>query len=1433
MTAAREGLIELSILGRERRRRAVLSSARVPDRADSTPPEPLPERLGRYRIERRLGKGGMAEVFVARSAGAEGVDKVLVVKRILPSFAKSDRFTAMFVDEAKVAMRLNHPNVVQVYAFEQTGDGFLLAMELVDGVDLGRLVSAARRRGRRLPHGLAAFIVQEVAKGLDYAHGRRDEHGEPLDIVHRDVSPQNVLLTYEGVVKVADFGIAKARLVTDDAGVIKGKLAYMSPEQARAEEVDRRSDVYALGVLFAELLMGRSMYPGQKGLELLERVRAGDVVPPSELDPSVPEELDAIVRRATAADRGERYPTARAMAAALAHYLRTSDVVYDAEALERFIADVTPREPDGAAGPDPSVTLAEGAAEESPSAEHRERRRVILLVGRVHGADAPAVGPLAAKVLADLAYKYDAVLGWYRSGGALRCRYTLGLGKASAHDPLRAMRLATDVLEALVAVAEDAEEWIEVAVGLSRGMVSAVRDERGRLLRQSHLGGVLDVAEALSDAGGPGEVMVSGEVYRLARRDFAFEEDEVEGPRKSAPGAPPRPLRAFRLVGPRSREERAEDAHPAGGDGSLIGRGAALATLAELYRQVVETGHTRFAGIVGELGAGKTALVGAFLSKLSPPPTIVRGDCVFGYAEVPYRLVGETVRDAVGLYGNVEGKDAARELSEFLADVLDAPEDRAQAMDALAPLVGPSQLASMAPDDEDRPMRVVRAVELVLGAMSRRAPVIVWVDGLQWADAASLGVLRSLLDRAYGVPCLFLMSMRPDERAESLLDGVPRIDVGELLPEEARRLVMQRLGGAEVPEDVVGGVVERAGGNPFFVLELVEALLERGAIELVAVDDGFRVVRRPEVPLSFPSTLEEVIAGRLDELPDEPCKALRWFAVSRSGLREEDLAALASPGILDALPELLERGLLVRRPGGALAFSSALVRHVSYESLEPEERVRMHRRLARHLSGLPYAPKARVAWHLELAGEREEAGAAWLEAGEAASRGASHEEALQSFERALSLLPDDPSRRFRAHAGRERVLRSLGRRTEQLVELAVMRSIAESARLDWARAVALGRLARFELDNKRRDGVRALLDQAIEAAKAAGDEAAEIDALRLAAELERNAGRLSEALVMADRALARCGTRPEVRAQRGLLLVLRGTLLRGAGRIDEAHESLAEAVVLFRRAGIDRLEAHALDALADAASADGSLEDAVKLLRASLAIERDVGHRLHLARKLAGLGQLYSTLGDAEESRRFFARALEVVDVFGDRASHVDTLLASAEARLDGDEPAAAARLLEAARERIHPVDPIELRARADLVAARLAELEGDFGRALYLARSIEESSLEAEVHRVERALVEASAAIERGDRVAARHAAASITPALAAIVGELRGDRLMASAARLFDALGDAAALEAASRLGRELVAKRHARLAGGTERARYAALAHVRRFRQEAPVV
>src|SRR3984885_11186667 len=289
-----------------------------------TAPLAPPKEIAKFEIVRRLGTGGMAEVFLAKKRGAEGTFKVLVLKRILPTHLGSRRFRSMFIEEAHLATRLNHPNVVQVYEFQDFGDeGLLLAMEYVEGCDLGRLMAAAKSKATTIPRWVGAWTIAEAAKGLHYAHEKKDEAGEPLEIVHRDVSPQNILLSYEGAVKIADFGIASARLFAEEQGVLKGKFGYMSPEQARGES-----------------LAGRPLHGGLGGEALLDIVRSGIVEPPSAYGKDVPPELERIVLLALSDSRSERYPTAREMSVALGRALVKQGELVDAATLETTIAQL-------------------------------------------------------------------------------------------------------------------------------------------------------------------------------------------------------------------------------------------------------------------------------------------------------------------------------------------------------------------------------------------------------------------------------------------------------------------------------------------------------------------------------------------------------------------------------------------------------------------------------------------------------------------------------------------------------------------------------------------------------------------------------------------------------------------------------------------------------------------------------------------------------------------------------------------------------------------------------------------------------------------------------------------------------------------------------------------------------------------------------------
>src|SRR4051812_42065305 len=268
------------------------------------------EQFGKYSLIRKIGTGGMAEVFLARTTVAQGLNKTLVIKKIHTAYARSRQFVTMFVDEAKIALGLNHPNIIQVFDFGAVGDTYFLAMEYVEGMDLLRLLQEAAKARQRLPYGLSAYVVQQLAKGLDYAHRKTDEFGQPLGIVHRDISPQNILLSWDGGVKIVDFGIARARDVHEEQGVIKGKFAYMSPEQGRGEPVDCRSDVFAAGIVLFELVCARPLFHG-KGKEALEMVKSGAIPRPKDFAPELPDSLERTMMKALAFHRADRFQTAR------------------------------------------------------------------------------------------------------------------------------------------------------------------------------------------------------------------------------------------------------------------------------------------------------------------------------------------------------------------------------------------------------------------------------------------------------------------------------------------------------------------------------------------------------------------------------------------------------------------------------------------------------------------------------------------------------------------------------------------------------------------------------------------------------------------------------------------------------------------------------------------------------------------------------------------------------------------------------------------------------------------------------------------------------------------------------------------------------------------------------------------------------------------
>ncbi len=286
---------------------------------------PAGTHIGKYVVQRKLAEGGMAEIFLASSFGPEGFEKQVIIKRIRPTFADDASFIEMFVSEARLVSKLNHANIVQIFDFDRHENTFYIAMEYIRGRSLAQAHQRARELSVPLVPALAAQMVAEVARGLNFAH-RLTERGQPLGLVHRDVTPQNILLSYEGAVKLTDFGIAKAGSRASTVGMLKGKFAYMSPEQSRGEPVDARTDIFALGITLWELLTGGRLFDGDSDIAVLRAVQERNVLPPEQLNPAVDTALSSVVMRCLERDRSNRFQNAQELERALGRYLNTAAV---------------------------------------------------------------------------------------------------------------------------------------------------------------------------------------------------------------------------------------------------------------------------------------------------------------------------------------------------------------------------------------------------------------------------------------------------------------------------------------------------------------------------------------------------------------------------------------------------------------------------------------------------------------------------------------------------------------------------------------------------------------------------------------------------------------------------------------------------------------------------------------------------------------------------------------------------------------------------------------------------------------------------------------------------------------------------------------------------------------------------------------------------
>lgn len=343
-----------------------------------------PVRFGKYLLLEKMAAGGMAELYRAKTIGVQGLEKLIAIKKILPHLAKEKELTGSFIDEAKLAALLNHQDIVKIYDFGSMEDSYFISMEFLFGKDLRALFGKAKEKGRPLSIEYALYVMSRVCSGLDYAHKLKDFQGKPLNIIHRDISPQNVFVTYEGDVKILDFGIAKAasQSTITQYGMIKGKVAYMSPEQAAGKPVDRRSDIFSTGILLYEAVTGTRMFTGESTMQILARVREAEYAPAESVARGVPGKVFPILNRALAKDPEERYQSCgdmladleecmielsmRPTAPGLGTYMKellTDEIAAEDQATRESSGTMAVGEPEREKTPEASEVSVEGVAE--------------------------------------------------------------------------------------------------------------------------------------------------------------------------------------------------------------------------------------------------------------------------------------------------------------------------------------------------------------------------------------------------------------------------------------------------------------------------------------------------------------------------------------------------------------------------------------------------------------------------------------------------------------------------------------------------------------------------------------------------------------------------------------------------------------------------------------------------------------------------------------------------------------------------------------------------------------------------------------------------------------------------------------------------------------------------------------------------------------
>jgi tetratricopeptide (TPR) repeat protein/tRNA A-37 threonylcarbamoyl transferase component Bud32 len=1171
--------------------------------------------VGRYQLLEMIARGGMAEVFKAKSFGVEGFEKTVVIKRILPEFSGTRGFVDMFINEAKIAVNLSHANIVQVFDLgKDDSDRYYIAMEYVAGMDMAELLRRCLRRGQSYPIELAVYVTAEVCKGLDYAHRRRGPDLAPLNIVHRDISPHNVLVSFEGEVKITDFGIARAKhLVAEPTGsAVQGKFSYMSPEQARGEEVDGRTDVFSLGVVLYELVTGVNPFRDATGAKTLERVQRGQAIPICEVKADAPVELRRIIETSIAPDAAKRYLNAGRFHEDLIGFLYTSGLRVGAHDLAQFVQ----------------------AMRDAPRPSNEDLARdIIQILDRPEGgtgemavartgldettARQVPVEPRAEKTCTPSVVEASALEREQRDVTGLCIAFpSLDDSDRFANEARRIVerdggRVVVDHAEYLFSLfgleetdGRDLEAGTRCALRIRR-VSRDVADQRGR-----RVGAALRAVRVVVDAEGR---LQEDEGYRqlvLQMRDQAarcpgFVSTDARTARHLGEGFRCEDAAAVVAGAPSDwlvvTEERPVQVTAA----PMVGRREAIKSVAE-HLTAASGGAGRIVSLIGEAGIGKSRLLQEVAQRLRNRYEAFwyEARCSRQQAGVPYATLAALVRSIVG----ADETDPAPVVHDRLKRLRELGCGRDE-VDAVASAVGLEVATAFGPQELARILK--GAVTRIVSALAAERVTILVLEGAAWIDPDSIAAFDGLLHQVGRLRLLVFLTSRPDGAFPwRELAHYREISLGPLTEADAQRLVLARLDHPKDPPwQLMQDVTHKSGGNPLFIEEYLKGLEASGALER---KDG-TVVYKPEAAATeVPKTLRGIVTARIGQLGAEARSVLRVAAVI--GLRfHVDLLAqimgMRSAALYPYLAEFENHGVLARASLVEYAFVHDLTRDVIYDSLTYANRRELHLRVAQAVEGL-YADRLPefyeiLAHHYRESADREKAITFLLKNGDRLAKEYSPEAALHQYLKAIDLMRNAPQPDNRSI-------------------LAAYQRVGELA-------LAAGR-ADLGFEKMR---------LAADLAEELGDRRALVVAVTLIGRLATKANRFGEALRHLTRALELSEGLTDQTLRRDILGAMGQTLARNAEHV-QAEQYLSEAIELAVATGDETSEANLCLAIGHSQAARGARDLALGSLRRAEKIIQGKGDMFALAELHKDAGLIHFMLRDFDEAVATTEVALEI-----------------------------------------------------------------------------------------------------------------------------------------------------------------------------------------------